>query len=112
MLESDICAAAAETPDGMTATRDLQRAIAAGDFPQYNFFVQALDPGRMHSLGFYPLDATKVGAHVVVMCRRSIPASAPLHASTVCADGGCYRLAPWGWNVLASHHTAQSLWTF
>ena len=68
MLESDICTAASETPDGMTATRDLQRAIAAGDFPQYNLFVQALDPGRMHTLGFYPLDATKVGGYAVFMC--------------------------------------------
>ena len=61
MLEADICSAAAQAPDGMTATRDLQAAIAAGDFPQYNLMVQALHPARIGSLGFYPLDATKAG---------------------------------------------------
>ena len=63
MLEADICSAAAQSPDGMTATRDLQAAIAAQKFPQYNLFVQALDPAAISSLGFYPLDATKAGLH-------------------------------------------------
>lgn len=90
MLESNICAAASETPDGLTATRDLQRAISDGDFPQYNLFVQALDPRRMHSLGFYPLDATKVGAHVDVMPGAVTTAPLPCTCMQgVCWLGGC-----------------------
>ena len=43
------------------ATHDLFNAIADGDFPEYDFYIQTLDPADELSLEFDPLDCTKVG---------------------------------------------------
>ena len=43
------------------ATHDLFNAIAAGDYPEYDFYIQTLDPADELSLDFDPLDCTKVG---------------------------------------------------
>ena len=43
------------------ATHDLFNAIADGDFPEYDFYIQTLDPADELSLNFDPLDCTKVG---------------------------------------------------
>ena len=43
------------------ATHDLFNAIADGDFPEYDFYIQTLDPADELSLDFDPLDCTKVG---------------------------------------------------
>ncbi|CAK0731694.1 hypothetical protein CVIRNUC_000030 [Coccomyxa viridis] len=42
------------------ATHDLFNAIADGDFPEYDFYIQTLDPADELSLEFDPLDCTKV----------------------------------------------------
>lgn len=42
------------------ATHDLYNAIADGDFPQYDFYIQTLDPKDEYTLDFDPLDCTKV----------------------------------------------------
>ena len=42
------------------ATHDLYNAIADGDFPEYDFYIQTLDPADELSLDFDPLDCTKV----------------------------------------------------
>ena len=43
------------------ATHDLYNAIADGDFPEYDFYIQTLDPADELNLDFDPLDCTKVG---------------------------------------------------
>ena len=43
------------------ATHDLFNAIADGDYPEYDFYIQTLDPADELSLDFDPLDCTKVG---------------------------------------------------
>jgi|UPI00040CFD8F catalase len=42
------------------ATRDLYEAIEAGNFPQWDLYVQILDPKDMDAFSFDPLDPTKV----------------------------------------------------
>lgn len=42
------------------ATRDLYNAISDGDYPEYDFYIQTLDPADELSLDFDPLDCTKV----------------------------------------------------
>ncbi|WP_269799228.1 catalase [Bacillus xiapuensis] len=41
------------------ATRDLYQAIESGDYPEWDLFVQVLDPADMDAFDFDPLDATK-----------------------------------------------------
>jgi catalase len=41
------------------ASRDLYESIAQGDFPEWELFVQLLDPADMDSFDFDPLDPTK-----------------------------------------------------
>lgn len=41
------------------ATQDLYEAIENGDFPQWDLYVQILDPADLDSFDFDPLDATK-----------------------------------------------------
>jgi catalase len=41
------------------ASRDLYESIAKGDFPEWELFVQLLDPADMDSFDFDPLDPTK-----------------------------------------------------
>ena len=41
-------------------THDLYNAIAGGDYPEWTFYVQLLDPEEQDKLDFDPLDATKV----------------------------------------------------
>ena len=42
------------------ATHDLYNAIAAGDYPGYDLYIQTMDPAQEASLDFDPLDCTKV----------------------------------------------------
>ena len=42
------------------ATHDLFNAIADGDFPKYDFYIQTMDPADEMSFDFDPLDCTKV----------------------------------------------------
>ncbi|MBC6315680.1 catalase [Listeria grandensis] len=41
------------------ATRDLHEAIENGDFPEWDLFIQVLDPADIDNYDFNPLDATK-----------------------------------------------------
>lgn len=41
------------------ATRDLHEAIEAGDYPEWDLYVQVLDPKDLDQFDFNPLDATK-----------------------------------------------------
>lgn len=42
------------------ATRDLYEAIERGDYPQWDLYVQILEPKEMDNFSFDPLDPTKV----------------------------------------------------
>jgi len=52
-------AAAIQAVDFNHASRDLYEAIERGDYPQWDLFVQILDPADMDRFDFDPLDATK-----------------------------------------------------
>lgn len=41
------------------ATRDLYEAIERGDYPEWDLYVQILDPADLDNFDFHPLDATK-----------------------------------------------------
>ncbi|WP_059105799.1 catalase [Shouchella shacheensis] len=41
------------------ATNDLYQAIEDGDYPEWDLYVQVLDPADLDSFDFHPLDATK-----------------------------------------------------
>ncbi|GIO32513.1 MULTISPECIES: catalase [Paenibacillus] len=41
------------------ATRDLYEAIERGDYPEWDLYVQVLDPADLDSFDFNPLDSTK-----------------------------------------------------
>ncbi|KVN06772.1 MULTISPECIES: catalase [unclassified Burkholderia] len=41
-------------------TNDLYRAIAAGEFPQWDLYIQVLQPSELNRFYFDPLDATKI----------------------------------------------------
>ena len=43
------------------ATHDLFNAIAAGDYPEWEFTAQIMDPAQQDDFEFDPLDCTKVG---------------------------------------------------
>ncbi len=46
--------------DPQHATRDLYNAIARGDYPEWEFCVQLMDPQKESELDFDPLDDTKI----------------------------------------------------
>ena len=52
-------ASAIQAVDFNHASRDLYEAIERGDFPEWDLYVQILDPADMDSFDFDPLDATK-----------------------------------------------------
>ncbi|WP_100406355.1 catalase [Bacillus solitudinis] len=52
-------AAEIQAHDFNHATRDLIEAIDKGDYPEWDLFVQILDPADMDNFDFDPLDATK-----------------------------------------------------
>jgi catalase len=52
-------ASAVQAVDFNHASRDLYEAIERGDYPQWDLFVQILDPADIDSFDFDPLDATK-----------------------------------------------------
>lgn len=64
------------------ATHDLYNEIANGNYPEWTWYVQVMDPNtEPESLGFDPLDDTKVGApriHVCKISRDCCPASCAL----------------------------------
>ncbi len=45
------------------ATHDLFNQIAKGNYPEWKFQIQTLDPAEQLNFDFDPLDATKVCAH-------------------------------------------------
>lgn len=52
-------ARAIQAEDFNHATRDLYEAIERGDYPEWDLYVQILDPADMDNFDFDPLDATK-----------------------------------------------------
>ncbi|GAB6992236.1 catalase [Paenibacillus pini] len=52
-------AAAVQAMDFNHASRDLYDAIEREDYPEWDLFVQILDPADLDQFDFYPLDATK-----------------------------------------------------
>lgn len=52
-------AAAIQANDFNHATRDLYEAIERGEFPEWDLYVQILDPADIDNFDFDPLDATK-----------------------------------------------------
>ncbi|MBR3062405.1 MAG: catalase [Exiguobacterium sp.] len=52
-------AAKIQAEDFNHATRDLFNAIENGDYPEWDLYVQILDPADMDNFDFDPLDATK-----------------------------------------------------
>ena len=59
LLDSDIPALAAKSPDGAFARQDLVDAIAGGIFPEWYLYIQTLDPADQDKYDFDPLDVTK-----------------------------------------------------
>ncbi len=45
------------------ATHDLYNAIETGEYPEWEFFVQTMDPADEEKFYFDPLDCTKVRKH-------------------------------------------------
>ena len=60
LLDADIPAIAAKSPDGAFARQDLVDAIAGGNFPEWYLYIQTLDPADQDKYDFDPLDPTKV----------------------------------------------------
>ncbi len=52
-------AAAQQGKDWQHATVSLRKDIAEGNFPQWDLYVQMIEPKDLHSFDFWPLDATK-----------------------------------------------------
>jgi len=52
-------ASAIQAKDFNHASRDLYEAIERGDYPEWDLYVQILDPADMDQFDFDPLDATK-----------------------------------------------------
>ncbi len=52
-------ASAIQAVDFNHASRDLYEAIERGDYPEWDLFVQVLDPADLDNFDFDPLDATK-----------------------------------------------------
>lgn len=52
-------ASAIQANDFNHASRDLYEAIERGDYPEWDLYVQVLDPADLDSFDFNPLDATK-----------------------------------------------------
>ena len=59
LLDSDIPAVAAASPDGSFATADLYHSIESGVYPEWQLWMQTMAPAVADSLDFDPLDATK-----------------------------------------------------
>ena len=59
LQDSDIPALAAKYPDGSFATKDLVDAINNGTFPQWDLYIQTLDPSDVGKYDFDPIDPTK-----------------------------------------------------
>ena len=57
------------------ATHDLFNNIAKGNFPEWKFQVQTLDPAEQLNFDFDPLDCTKVsdGQRSLCSCLRMTP---------------------------------------
>ena len=64
-------ALALQSADNDFHRRDLFEAIANGDFPQWELFVQAFDARTSESFGFDPLDATKLIPEEIVPLRKA-----------------------------------------
>lgn len=60
LLDADIPALAAKSPDGAFARQDLVDAISSGNFPEWYLYIQTLDPAEQDKYDFDPLDPTKV----------------------------------------------------
>ncbi len=52
-------AAAIQATDFNHASRDLYEAIERGDYPEWDLYVQVLDPADLDKFDFFPLDPTK-----------------------------------------------------
>ncbi len=63
-------ALALQSADNDFHRRDLHEAIAKGDFPQWELFVQAFDAATAEGFGFDPLDATKLIPEEMVALRK------------------------------------------
>ena len=59
LQDSDIPTLAAKYPDGSFATKDLVDAINNGTFPQWDLYIQTLDPSDVGKYDFDPIDPTK-----------------------------------------------------
>jgi catalase len=64
-------ALALQSADNDYHRRDLFEAIANGDFPQWELFVQAFDAKTADKFGFDPLDATKLIPEEMVALRKA-----------------------------------------
>ncbi|WP_461536964.1 catalase [Spongorhabdus nitratireducens] len=53
-------AAKVQSKDFSHATRDMYKAIAAGNYPQWDLYIKVLKPSQLDDFDFNPLDATKV----------------------------------------------------
>ena len=60
LLDGDVPALAAKSPDGAFARQDLVDAISSGNFPEWYLYIQTLDPADQDKYDFDPLDPTKV----------------------------------------------------
>ncbi|KAK9840788.1 hypothetical protein WJX81_004808 [Elliptochloris bilobata] len=60
LLESDIPALAAKSPDGYFARKDLVDSINSGAYPEWYLYIQTLDPANQDNYTFDPLDPTKI----------------------------------------------------
>lgn len=57
-------AAAIQAVDFNHATRELQKVISNGQFPQWDLYIQVLRPDQLNSFDFDPLDPTKIWTDV------------------------------------------------
>ena len=53
--------AGAENMRHSHATFDLNNALLEGNYPEWEFFIQTMDPEKQNDYRFDPLDCTKVG---------------------------------------------------
>ncbi len=96
LLESDIPALAAASPDGSFATADLYNSIESGTYPEWQLWMQTMAPAVADALDFDPLDATKARPRPCGLpcgpASRACPRMPPGCASGPCSGSHFCRL--------------------
>jgi hypothetical protein len=110
LLESDIPAVAAASPDGSFATADLYHSIESGAYPEWQLWMQTMAPADADKLDFDPLDATKARPRPCGLPRGPASRACPRMSCTAgpCSGSRCRRLRQPG-PLGASPHVKEYL---